>query len=179
MYQKNHTACVIPLPRTVQCDTKRNACAAAQPVLRALDEVARAMPPGHVLLVGIDANTLSSAGAEDAQSVPAFCRFLGAVGLASLWGTAPAGDARTTCTSRTYLQTQVYIYIYRCIFMFNLLYGTYCILYWWGTRADHVHVADVPADAGIHIILYYFLRVLYGTHCVLYWRGTRGSRARR
>ena len=75
---------------------------ATRPALRALDAVARGLAPPHALLVGIDANTLSSAGPGDGpQSVPGLCRFLDGAGMVSAWGAAPPPGLRTTCTART------------------------------------------------------------------------------
>jgi hypothetical protein len=80
---------------------------ATLPVMRAIDHVASGALRGHTLLVGIDANTYSGARGALHQSVESFCRFVEERRMTTLWGVAPDASIRTTCTARTYLQTQL------------------------------------------------------------------------
>jgi hypothetical protein len=79
-----------------------------QPVVRAVRELAAEAHPDRVLLLGIDANTHSRAADAYLLSVAGFRDFLAAQGLVSAWGPDPDPAALwTTCTARTYLQTQL------------------------------------------------------------------------
>ena len=79
---------------------------ATLPVLRGIDGMASGRFADHTLLVGIDANTYSvETGAH--QSVENFCRFIEEKRMTTLWGVVPDASIRTTCTARTYLQTQL------------------------------------------------------------------------
>ena len=79
---------------------------ATLPVMRAIDVMASTQFAGHTLLVGIDANTYS-VGSGSHQSVENFCRFVEEKRMTTLWGVMPDASIRTTCTARTYLQTQL------------------------------------------------------------------------
>ena len=79
-----------------------------QPVLRAVHALAlRSEYAGHVLLMGVDANTHSAARDAFHHSVESFGAFLRELRLAAMWGDPPDPAVRTTCASRTYLQTQL------------------------------------------------------------------------
>ena len=83
----------------------------SQPLLLALREIADRDFEDHTLLLGIDANTTSAAAAPGdptyPQSVHGFAAFLVEQELVSLWGSDPNPAAWTTCSSRTYIQTQL------------------------------------------------------------------------
>ena len=77
-----------------------------QPLLCAIDTAARSLFNGHTLLVGLDANTHSHATAFH-QSLQSFVDFLADKRMTSIWGPSPSPELATTCSSRTYLQTQL------------------------------------------------------------------------
>ena len=78
-----------------------------QPFMRAVGELARGRYPDHTLLVGLDANTYSAATDIYYHAVDHFSEFLRESGFVSLWGHSPDPAVRTTCSARTYLQTQI------------------------------------------------------------------------
>ena len=76
------------------------------PLLAALHELACGALAGHAVVLGIDANTYSESNDPYYQSVAGFTRHIRALGLVSVWGPEPDPAVRTTCSSRTFLQTQ-------------------------------------------------------------------------
>ena len=79
-----------------------------QPVLRAVLALARRREyAAHALLMGVDANTHSAARDAFHHTVEGFGAFLREARLVSVWGDRPDPAVRTTCASRTYLQTQL------------------------------------------------------------------------
>jgi hypothetical protein len=78
-----------------------------QPVVQAVQDLARERYPDHALVLGLDANTQSRAADAYHHGVEGFCRFLKARELVSAWGEAPDPGLWTTCNSRTFLQTQL------------------------------------------------------------------------
>jgi hypothetical protein len=77
------------------------------PVVRGLDRACRGALRGHVLLAGLDANTLSHGGDEQRQGVAAFRRLLAAQRMVSVWDASDDPFVKTTCGARTSLQTQL------------------------------------------------------------------------
>ena len=77
-----------------------------QPLMEALDHVARNRFGDHLLVVGLDANTYSSPPDVFHHSVESFGKFITDHGMRSSWGDVPDSSLYTTCSARTYLQTQ-------------------------------------------------------------------------
>ena len=77
-----------------------------QPVLSAIIDLVRSRFGGHTLLLGLDANTHSASPDSYHHSVDDFIAFTHDLGLTSLWGNDPDPEIRTSCSCRTYLQTQ-------------------------------------------------------------------------
>jgi hypothetical protein len=78
-----------------------------QPFMEALDIIVRKDFKDHVLVVGLDANTHSVPPDRYHHSVNSFCTFLANHGMLSLWGEEPDVSLHTTCSARTFLQTQL------------------------------------------------------------------------
>jgi hypothetical protein len=78
----------------------------AAPTLCALHRACRGALRGHVLLAGLDANTVSHGG-DPRRGVAAFRRLLAAQGMASAWDAVRDPFVKTTCGARTSLQTQL------------------------------------------------------------------------
>jgi hypothetical protein len=80
-----------------------------QPCFCAINAVARASFPDHILLIGVDANTVSAVkdGPGFRHAVAHFSEFLCGQGMVSVWGRVPDPSVRTACSARTYLQTQL------------------------------------------------------------------------
>ena len=76
------------------------------PIVEALQREVAANYPGHVLIMGLDANTYKLHSAEY-QGVGDFQRFLESRSLESCWGTCPDPLRPTTCNARTCLQPQL------------------------------------------------------------------------
>eukprot|EP00940_MAST-03C_sp_MAST-3C-sp2_P000036 g36.t1 len=77
------------------------------PVVDAVTYVHRNMPPGTILLFGLDANTYEHAIAGKQQDVLEFARHYVARGLTSCWGDTPDPTEHTTYNARTFLQPQL------------------------------------------------------------------------
>jgi hypothetical protein len=81
-----------------------------QPLMIALNALARDDYRGHVLVCGLDANTDSDKGAADAgpRSLHGFNQCIRGCGMISCWGAEPDPALYTTCNSRTSLQPQLH-----------------------------------------------------------------------
>mmetsp|Transcript_29161 Transcript_29161/g.67113 ORF Transcript_29161/g.67113 Transcript_29161/m.67113 type:complete len:574 (-) Transcript_29161:145-1866(-) len=77
------------------------------PVLQAVDEVVRDEFPGHILLLGFDANLyIEEKGAK--ITLPKFMQTAKQLGYTSCFGDDPdPKQCRTTCNARTFLQPQL------------------------------------------------------------------------
>ena len=78
------------------------------PTVAGLHLACRGPLRGHVLLAGMDANTLSHGGDPKRWGVRAFRRLLAEQGMASVWDGMDDPFVKTTCGARTYLQTQLH-----------------------------------------------------------------------
>ena len=81
-----------------------------QPLMIALNALAREEYKGRVLVCGLDANTDSAIGLMDVgpRSVLAFNDCIRSCGMISCWGPVPDPAVYTTCNSRTSLQPQLH-----------------------------------------------------------------------
>ena len=75
--------------------------------MAAVDELVSGPLSGHLVVMGVDANTHSATTNPFYESVDAFAGFLRARGLVSIWGSEPDPSRYTTCSARTFLQTQL------------------------------------------------------------------------
>ena len=77
-----------------------------QPFMEVLDQFARKQFSDHFLIVGLDANTHSETPDIYYHSIRSFVAFITDHGMQSSWGPTPDASLHTTCSARTFLQTQ-------------------------------------------------------------------------